>query len=181
MRGRKPKPTAQKIAEGDAGKKGVHKLDQKLASEPKASRGLPGCPRHLKGRARYAWNFWSEELAAMKLDRRPDGPMLEGACRQYERAVAADLILDREGIVFTKRFVTESGEVVDLEKRKHPAVEISNRCWLIVKAFCSEFGLSPVSRTRLTIESVPSTDDDDLIRALSAPRPRSAETPAMLN
>jgi len=72
MRGTKPKSTAQRIAEGDPGKVGKGKLQEKLAAEPKASAGLPECPSHLKGRARGAWGFWAEELVVMNLDRKPD-------------------------------------------------------------------------------------------------------------
>ena len=106
------------------------------------------------------------------MDRRPDGPMLEGACRAYERAVKADLIVDKEGLTFAEKFIDEeSGEAIILKIKKHPAVDISNRSWLIVRAFCSEFGLSPVSRMRLS----PDKEDDDsadadLMAALSQPR-----------
>jgi hypothetical protein len=40
-RGQKPKPTKAQITAGDPWKKGVHKLEEQLAAEPKASRGLP--------------------------------------------------------------------------------------------------------------------------------------------
>ena len=66
--GQKPKPTKAQIAAGDPRKKGVHKLEEQLAAEPKASRGLPPCPEYLVGRARDAWTFWSHELELMDLD-----------------------------------------------------------------------------------------------------------------
>lgn len=179
MRGRKPKDVARQIAEGDPRKHGTGKLDQKLAATPKATSGLPACPRHLKGRARYAWGFWSEELAVMKLDKRPDGPMLEGACQQYARAVTADLMLDREGLIVTENFIDEDGKAVPLRVKKHPAVEISNRSWLIVKAFCCEFGLTPVSRTRLTLDGggKGGSTEDALLKVLSQPRSKTAGSP----
>jgi len=102
--------------------------------------------------------------------------MLEGACRAYERAVKADLIVDKQGITIEEKYVDEdSGEVYILKVRKHPAVEISNRSWLIVKAFCSEFGLSPVSRTRLSIEPLDAVDD--LAALLAQPRPERPPMP----
>lgn len=183
MRGRKPKPTERQIAEGDPRRKGRKKLEQQLAAEPKPTTGLPNCPRHLKGRARSAWNFWSEELRAMGLDKRPDGPMLEGACRAYERAVKADLIVDQEGMIIQDRgmIVRRQGgaetQTVTLRTRKHPAVEISNRSWTLVRAFCSEFGLSPVSRTRLHPDNDGSHEEEDLLKLLSMPREKSAGSP----
>jgi len=169
MRGRKPKPVAQQIAEGDPRKHGVKKLAERLDAEPRPTKGLPECPRHLKGRARFAWNFWVEELAAMNLDRRPDAMMLEGACVNYARAVKADLILDREGLMFEEWTVAESGEKVLTGLKNHPANRLSNMCWRQVRSFCSEFGLSPVSRTRLTLEKK-DAGVDDLMAILSRPR-----------
>jgi P27 family predicted phage terminase small subunit len=161
VRGRKPKPTQQQINEGDPGKRGVKKLGEKLAAEPKAERGLPECPDYLGARARAAWAMWKEELEKMRLDCRPDGPMLEGACVNYERAVKADLVIAKSGLV--------------VAGRANPAIAISNAAWRQVRSFCSEFGLSPVSRTRLTIEEAGNATDD-LIKLLSRPRGRKVST-----
>lgn len=169
MKGRKPKTIQAQLASGDPRKHGVHKLEEKLASEPKAPRGLPECPEHLIGRARESWIFWADELAAMDLDRRPDAIMLEGACVGYQRAVKADLLLEVEGLIVEECIVGEEGEKVVLKRKEHPAVKISREAWAQVRAFSGEFGLSPVSRTRLTIEK---KDDgaEDLMAILSAPR-----------
>lgn len=169
MPGRKPKPAARQIAEGDPRKLGKHKLIEKLNREPNAKRGLPDCPEHLEGRARSAWEFWAEELAHMNLDSRPDAMMLEGACVNYGRAVESDLILQRDGLTVEDPVI--SGERIILKIKKHPAVEVSNAAWRQVRAFCSEFGLSPVARARLTIEKAEKTDD--LIGLLSAQRVRA--------
>jgi P27 family predicted phage terminase small subunit len=169
MRGRKPKPTSRQISEGDPRKKGKNKLAEKLAAEPTTTHGLPACPRHLKGRARSAWGFWATELADMNLDRRPDAMMLEGACVGYERAVQADLILMADGLV-CKHITVDRETGQPLEKLKsHPAVAISRAAWGQVRAFCSEFGLSPVSRTRLAIDRKEKVED--LAAILSRPRP----------
>jgi P27 family predicted phage terminase small subunit len=170
MRGRKPKPTARQIAEGDPRRKGKHKLIEKLKAEPNARRGLPGCPPHLSGRARAAWEFWAEELGVMNIDSRPDAQMLEGACVNYSRAVQADLMLAEQGITVTESKITESGEVIVLKIRKHPAVEVSNAAWRQLRAFCSEFGLSPASRTRLAIDKA-DQNGQELAELLSKPRP----------
>jgi len=170
MRGRKPKPTSQQISEGDPRKLGKRKLQAKLESEPAATKGLPDCPRHLRGRARAAWEFWCEELGKMNLDCRPDAQMLEGACVNYSRAVEADLQIAREGLTVEESTVDqESGEKILLKIKAHPAIAISNQAWRLLHRFCSEFGLSPVSRTRLTIEK---RDDGvlDLAALLSQPR-----------
>ena len=170
MRGRKPKPMAKVEQDGDSRKIGVNKLRAKIAAEPLASRGLPPCPRHLKGRARAAWKFWSVELADMDLDRRPDAMMLEGACVNYGRAVEADLIVARDGMMVEESYVDKrSGEKVILKIKYHPGITVSNSEWRQVRAFCSEFGLSPVSRTRLAVADK-DKPGEDLARLLSQPR-----------
>jgi P27 family predicted phage terminase small subunit len=173
MRGRKPKPTATQIAAGDPRKIGKQKLQQRLLAEPAASTGLPNCPKHLKGRAKAAWKFWALELAIMSLDRRPDAMMLEGACMGYAHAVEADLALARDGMIVEESIVDkESGEVVVLKRKAHPAVSISRIAWNQVRAFAGEFGLSPVSRTRLTLElENTGTGSADLATLLAGPRP----------
>jgi P27 family predicted phage terminase small subunit len=169
--GRKPKSTAAQIAAGDPRKIGARKLKEKLANEPVATKGLPDCPEHLNGRARGAWEFWAVELADMNLDRRPDAQMLEGACVNYGRAVDADLIVERDGLIVDEfGMVGEPGaqEAVLLKRKAHPAIAVSNAAWRQVRAFCSEFGLSPVSRTRLAIER--KDDAGDLAKILMQPR-----------
>jgi len=178
LRGRKPKPLSQQIAEGDPRKKGKRKLQESLAKEPKAARGLPDCPDHIEGRARNAWNFWREELIAMHLDCRPDAMMLEGACVNYARAVQADLMLAQQGIVIGQPIFDGNGDRVGTKIKNHPAVAVSNAAWNRVRAFCSEFGLSPVSRTRLTLEK-PDTSAQDLVELLNRPRERKIPPPVV--
>lgn len=173
MRGRKPKPTARQISEGDPRQRGANKLREKLANEPSATRGLPGCPAHLEGRAASAWAFWAEELADMNLDRRPDAMMLEGACTNYARAVEADGIVNEAGMMQEEPLTNKVGDVVGYRIKAHPAIAVSNAAWRQVRAFCSEFGLSPVSRTRLAIER--KDEGADLATILAQPRtPRTA-------
>jgi P27 family predicted phage terminase small subunit len=169
MRGRKPKPWQTQINEGDPRKRGVRKLQERLAAEPKAEAGFPGCPDHLEGLAREAWDFLAEQIESMGIDKRPDALMLEGACVNYARAVQADQQVTREGITVQETSVTDDGEVIVLKTKANPAVAVSNAAWRHLRAFASEFGLSPVSRTRITIEK---RDDGEaeLLALLSKPR-----------
>lgn len=170
MKGRKPKPAGRKLVEGDTRKVGARKLAAQIAREPKAARGLPTCPKHLRGRARAAWNFWREELMAMNLDRRPDAQMLEGACVAYEAAVDSYETLHKQGRLIARRAKDpKTGQLVVTDVRPHPAVAMGNDAWALLRSFCSEFGLSPVSRTRLSIEKTDS-GEDDLMKILMQPR-----------
>jgi len=177
--GRKAHTTKAQIAAGDPRKKGMHKLEEQLAAEPNASRGLPECPEYLEGRARQAWMFWSEELQAMDLDRRPDGPMLEGACIAYDAAIDSYLTIKAQGRCLAKKTIDpRTNKVVTLDMKPHPAVRQGNEAWGLMKSFCSEFGLSPVSRTRLAIEKT-NDGEADLMELLS--QPRAKKLPSVVN
>lgn len=169
MRGRKPKALTRQIAEGDPRKVGKGKLQQRSSAEPKATHGLPPCPRHLRGRARAQWNLWRGELEVMDLGSRPDAAMLEGACVHYARAVEADLIIAAAGQMLEEPILNRDEVVVGTRFKTNPAIAISAKSWLLTKAFCSEFGFSPVSRMRLAAEK-PNVEEQDLMAVLSRPR-----------
>ena len=177
MRGRKPKPTTLQIAEGDPRKLGTHKLEQKLKMEAKGDRGLPRCPPHLQGVARKVWKFWSEELEKMNLDCRPDAQMLEGACIAYETAIECYLTIKKQGRSIPKRVLDpETNRLVVNGLTPHPAVAQMNAALNLMRAFCSEFGLSPASRSRIATET-PGDGEDELLDILSQPRERKQPVP----
>ena len=169
--GQRPKPIALQIAEGDPRRHGKNKLLEKQAREPKATDGLPDCPAYLRKnqRARAAWNFWRAELVKMDLDRRPDCHMLEGAVIAYAETVACFELVEKQGRVIPRRARDGAGNWVVVGMVAHPAVRQRNQALLIMRAFCSEFGLSPISRTRLSVEN-PAEEEDDLFALLSQPR-----------
>lgn len=175
MRGPKPIPVGAQIARGDPQKIGKNKLKEKLAALPKAQRGFPPPPEHLSELARKTWDFLAEQIEIMNQDRRPDALMLEGCCVAYARAVKADRAVERDGITIELSTIDkESGERIIVAMKANPAVKISSEAWMRVRAFCTEFGLTPSSLTRLKTEK-PDDGAEDLAELLSAPRePRPA-------
>jgi P27 family predicted phage terminase small subunit len=112
----------------------------------------------------------------MSLDRRPDAQMLEGACVAYEAAVDAYEVVHRQGRLIAKRATDpKTGQLTVIDVRPHPAVAMGNDAWCLLRSFCSEFGLSPISRTRLSIERA-DNGEDDLMKVLLQPRPQKPET-----
>jgi P27 family predicted phage terminase small subunit len=95
--------------------------------------------------------------------------VLEGLCVAYARAVAADEMLRNDGLEVEEPILNAKREQTGIKIKTHPAVFISNNAWKQVRAFCSEFGFSPMSRTRLAIERQQSADDD-MREILSRPR-----------
>lgn len=99
--------------------------------------------------------------------------MLEGACLNYSRAVQADLLVAAAGLLLEEPITDSEGDVVGTKYKANPAISISSNAWRNVRAFCSEFGLSPVSRTRLTIEKKDDAENE-LLDLLSKPRAQRA-------
>jgi P27 family predicted phage terminase small subunit len=171
MKGRKPKPAAQQVVEGDPRKRGVHKLSARAEAEPKPTRGLPACPRHLTGTARKVWKFWSAELEAMSLSARPDAMMLEGACISYQTYLNMQKKIEEQGELVAKRERNpKTGQMEVVDVRAHPGLAIRDRALMQMRAFCCEFGLSPVSRARLFVERSEADADDEFMAILSQPR-----------
>jgi P27 family predicted phage terminase small subunit len=111
----------------------------------------------------------------MGLDCRPDAQILEGACVAYEVAVTSYETIHKQGRMIAKRALDpKTGQLVVTDVRAHPAVAMSNDAWTLLRSFCSEFGLSPVSRTRLSIDRK-NDGEDDLMKILMQPRPPKTE------
>jgi phage terminase small subunit len=146
-RGRKAKPVARQIAEGDPRKKGVNKLDQAKAEGVQPAKGLPSAPEYLSAAARMAWERWKGELEGLDMDRVPDAPALEAACMAY-------------------------GLMVDAYQAKD--WRLLDRAQNRLRQFTSEFGFTPVSRERLTIDR-PDRGESDLAEILSKPRARKEQ------
>ena len=97
----------------------------------------------------------------MKIDRRPDGAALEAACLNYAAAIEAERVLRRDGAIVE----TAKGP------RPHPAHQMALQRWSATRAFLTEFGFTPSSRTRVSVGQKPGGGaHDDLTALLSAPR-----------
>lgn len=121
-------------------------------------------PAHLRPRAKRLWKALVEQLDALGLMTKVDGAALEGCCMAYDRAVEADKVIARKGLIFD---VVKDGVVVMSYQR--PEIAISQNAWKQYRAFCSDFGLTPASRGKLALPA-PEASADPLEAALAAPR-----------
>jgi phage terminase small subunit len=142
MRGRKPKSIECQIAEGDPRKHGVHKLDEMLASQPKSQRGLRECPPYLSKEAKEAWDFWKAQLETMDLDYQAYALSLAAGCMAFQNL-----------------------------RRAHQSKDwgLMAKFFQCVMKFTSEFGLTPVSKARLTLDK-PDDGEAELMAILAGPR-----------
>lgn len=137
-RGPPPLPDALRKARGQKHRK----KEAKSVKHPSVSIGAPKAPAHLgyDPVALAAWVQLCKHLMKMRVLAPADGPVLEGLVMAYSRALAADKIVRRDGMI-----VTRKGRGV----AAHPAVKISFQSWRDVRVFAQEFGLTPSSRTRV--------------------------------
>ena len=133
-RGRKPKPTALKILEGNPGKRPLNE------NEPIPPKGSVKCPSWLEPEAKKEWKRLAPSLEAMGVLTQVDLTAFAGYCQAYARWREAEEFLTQHGSIFK----TPSGYVQQV-----PQVSIAQQNLKIMQSFCSEFGLTPATRARI--------------------------------
>ena len=153
-RGRKPKPTALKVLEGNPGKRPLN------TNEPIPPNSSPiKCPSWLLPEAKKEWKRLAPALEAMGVLTMADITAFEGYCQAYARWKEAEEFITQHGSIFK----TPSGYVQQV-----PQVSIAQQNLKIMQSFCSEFGLTPATRARI-IANGGGTDDgssDDPMESL---------------
>jgi P27 family predicted phage terminase small subunit len=143
-RGRTPKPTALKKAEGNPGKRALN------ASEPRLPPALPDPPGTLKGEALVEWKRVAPELFAAGVLTMADRAALAAYCQAWADWVRARGHLDEKMVV-----TAPSGY-----EMASPWVSIANKALDKMMKFASEFGLTPASRARIHAEPPKSPDEE---------------------
>lgn len=150
-RGRKPKPTALKVIEGNPGKRPLNQ------AEPKPENKAPKCPSWLEKEAKKEWRRMSKVLEALGILTEVDTAAFAGYCQAYARWKEAEEFLSKHGTIFK----TPSGYIQQV-----PQVSIAQTYLKIMKDFCSEFGLTPSSRSRIVANEKLTETDDPMERLL---------------
>ncbi|MGV8986049.1 MAG: phage terminase small subunit P27 family [Cypionkella sp.] len=143
MRGRKPKPTAIKVLEGNPGKRPVN------PAEPQPPGSQPDAPPHLCAEARAEWDRLAESLNRIGLLTQIDRATMAAYCQCYGRWVEAELKLSETPPILRM----PSGYI-----QQSPWLTISNKQLELMARFMAELGLTPASRSRLAV-LVPSVRD----------------------
>jgi len=134
MRGRKPKPTALKLADGT-------RPGRVNTAEPKPS-GRPKMPTYLDVEARAEWRRIVPVLEKMKILGAADAPLLALYCQAHSDYVGATKALRKEGKVIE----TATGAM-----KPSPHLHIVNAARSEMVKILAEFGCSPSSRSRLNV------------------------------
>ena len=145
-RGRKPKPTAIKLLEGNPGR---HPLNE---HEPVPPKTMIKCPAWLEAEAKKEWKRLAPALESMGILTSVDVSAFAGYCQAYARWKEAEEFISKHGSIFQ----TPSGYVQQV-----PQVSIAQQNLKIMQSFCSEFGLTPATRSRIIANSGEGKNDDD--------------------
>ena len=145
MAGRPAKPTALKELAGNPGKRALNK------DEPKPKQKRPSCPKHLVGEARREWGRMSKQLFELGLLTEVDRAALAGYCQAWARWVQAEEEMGKKD--FKMISLTDSGYPV-----VSPWMGIANQAMKQMLRFLTEFGMTPASRSRVTVNKESEAD-----------------------
>jgi P27 family predicted phage terminase small subunit len=137
--GRNAKPTALKRLQGNPGKR---KLND---AEPTPPTGAPTMPDWLDKEAKCEWVRIVPILEEMGLLSRADEKALAAYCSSFAQWVAADKMIVKHGPLVVERLSTGS------RLKINPAVRVKSDALKLMKSFLIEFGLTPASRSRLSV------------------------------
>lgn len=134
QRGRKPKPTALKMLEGNPGGRPLN------TKGPKPEKKAPRCPSWLEDEAKKEWKRMAKVLEQMGLLTEMDMAAFAGYCQAYARWKEAEEFLTQHGSMVR----TPNGYLQQV-----PQVSIAQTNMKIMLKFCEQFGLTPSARSRI--------------------------------
>ncbi len=149
--GRKPKPTAVKVLEGNPSKT---KLNTR---EPKPAKGIPKCPEWLLPEAKKEWNRLAELMEQMGVLTEVDRAAFAAYCQSYARWKEAQEHINTEGSTFE----TDKGY-----QQQTPWVGIANTNQKLMMQAAAEFGLTPSARSRIVAGNTKGRETEDEMEAL---------------
>ncbi|CQR74972.1 Phage terminase, small subunit [Sporomusa ovata DSM 2662] len=147
QKGRKPKPTALKILEGNPGKRQLNN------SEPTPVKKAPKCPSWLDTEAKKEWRRLTKQLEDLGLLTIVDMAAFAGYCQAYARWKEAEEFISKHGTIVK----TPSGYWQQV-----PQVSIAQTYLKIMNKFCEQFGLTPSARSRIVTDAGQQNEADPM-------------------
>jgi P27 family predicted phage terminase small subunit len=136
MRGRKPTPTALRLVQGNPGNRPLNH------NEPEPEAVMPTCPSHLCPSAKAEWRRIGRQMQNLGMISLLDRAVLAGYCQAYGRWVEAERKLHEMPMLLKM----PSGYI-----QHNPWLTIANKQLELMLKFGSELGLSPSTRSRVSV------------------------------
>lgn len=149
--GRKPKPTALKVLEGNPGRRPLPRR------EPQPTVGSTVCPTWLPDEGKAEWKRVAPRLLRLGLLTELDRAALALYCDAWAQYARASAFIREHGHTYTN----SRGKEV-----QYPQVGIAASAAVQLRGWCAEFGMTPSSRSRMQV--APQTETIDDMEALLA-------------
>jgi len=156
MAGRKPKPTAIHKLNGNPGRR---KLNDK---EPTPEIVVPEIPEYLTDEAKKEWKRITPELERLGLISEIDRAGLAAYCQAYGRWVEAEKMIAQKGFLYK----TKNDNITT-----SPLLWVSNKAFDQMNKMLVEFGMTPSSRSRISISTKGKDELDDFIKRKEKTKP----------
>ena len=149
MKGRKPKPTALKVIEGNPGQRPLNQ------NEPKPKPIAPKAPLWLDEVAREEWERLAPILERLGLLTEADEIVFANLCQEYSDILKYRKVIADEGA--TCEHTNTKGEKNVITR---PEAILLYKAQQMLKAYCVEFGLTPSSRGRISLPGMEDAEDE---------------------
>ena len=144
--GRKPKPTALKLFEGNPGKRPLNER------EPEFTKEIPDYPEVLDDIAIKEWERIIPELKSTGTMTIVDKAALAAYCQLYSRWTQLEEDIKEEGLTVESKRYNKNGIMINSVTITNPKVTEARLTLQQVRAFCAEFGMTPSSRSRVSVK-----------------------------
>jgi len=140
--GRKPKPTALKILEGEPNKDRINQ------NEPKPEPPSLQFPDWLNEDGRRIWNRYAPVLKRLGVFKQTDEFAFACLCQEAGRYINLQKKIEEK-----KNYITTNVRQGD---KSIPEINMANQCLKQIRGLMGEFGLTPSSRSRISV-----SDDEE--------------------
>jgi len=137
--GRAPQPTVLKKLRGNPGRRPLPKNEP----QPRKSTGIPRAPSHLDKIAQKEWRRATKELHPIGLLSNIDLTAFEAYCMTYSIWITAYENIQKHGVLIK----AQSGFPM-----QSPYLQIANKAMIEMRKWLIEFGMTPSSRSRVTVD-----------------------------
>jgi len=164
-------PTALRIAQGNPGKRPLPQGEPEIeAADPVEFAKARSMPRWYRSPAgglsqeeakarRSVWRHYVALIAPLNVATVVDADALAQLCVARLDYLAHDATIREEGAHYESRTQAGSRTI-----KQHPAAQLRDAAWRRVQEGLREFGLTPVSRTKVKVAGAGEEIDDDFSR-----------------
>lgn len=138
--GKNKKPTAQRRAEGNRGRRKYNEKEPKPPPD-----GQPVMPAGMSPAAQRFWNYLLPIVTAMQVMTVADAVALGELSMALDRRMQAEAMIQKFTILIPQK--NEKGDVIGV--KKNPAVAVASDAERHIRGYLADFGLMPGSRSKV--------------------------------